>query len=109
MRQGLGPQLTSTTASSNSPVPGSPVRENAKAPAAVSGALPFSYASSRRFSRGGRLPILSLARHEIAFLVPVEGERDVVGDVDYGARKRQLPARDKQMRRLGAAASRNMP
>ena len=64
---GTSPKVRSPTASSNSPVSGSPVRENATAPANVSASL------RARLSVAETLFGLSLAGDELALIVPDEG------------------------------------
>ena len=76
---GTSPNSRSTTASSNSPVAGSPVLENATAPAAVS-----AMRRAAPFAAPGRLPILRLAGDELAILVAAERHRHEVGHVRQG-------------------------
>ena len=71
---GTSPKVRITTASSNSPVAGSPLRENATAPANVQRQLVCEVL------RGGRaLAVLRFTWNKLAFLVPDESQRHIVG------------------------------
>ena len=68
------PNRARITASSNSPVAGLPVRENARAPACSSAS-----ARARRSATIGTHDLLSFAGFQVAFLVPIECDDDMIG------------------------------
>ena len=73
---GTAPNRSITTASSNSPVAGSPVREKATAP----GERTLCHAARLTHRRGRRQPLLCLAGDELAIVVRDERERYEIGD-----------------------------